>query len=94
MSRYRNENQYAIFITAIILLFFSLTLYVKIKNDCRELTHENFSLEQQINGYGSIIKSNYSEINDLISRNRIENLAKKEFNLISAEPESIIIFFN
>jgi len=94
MSNYRTEHHYATFITSIILFFFSLTLYVKIKNDCRELTHENFSLEQEVDGYGSRVKVNLSEINNLISRKRIEKIAKNQFNLIVAEPESIIVILN
>tara|TARA_B100000029_G_C17200558_1_gene824210 strand:- start:232 stop:516 length:285 start_codon:yes stop_codon:yes gene_type:complete len=94
MSKHRYEHHYAIFISSIVLFFFSLTLYVKIKNDCRELTHENFSLEEEVDGYGSQVKVNLSEINNLISRKRIEKIAQSEFNLVVAEPESIIVILN
>ena len=91
MPKYRSNNQYAIFIASIIIIFFCLILYVTIKNDCRELTHENFSLEQEVDGYGSQIKYNASDINILIGRKRIERIAMEKFNLIAADPESIIV---
>ncbi len=94
ISKYKSEHNYAIFISSIILLFFSLILYVKIKNDCRELVHENFSLEGVLDGYGSQVKVNLSEINYLISRKRIEKIAEKHFNLVVAEPESIRVILN
>ena len=94
IGKYKSEHSYAIFILSVILLFFSLILYVKIKNDCREMLNENFSLESALDGYGSQVKVNASEINDLISRKRIEKIAKNQFNLVVAEPESIRVILN
>ena len=87
-------RQYFLFISTIIYLSIFFITYVTIKNDCRNLINENYLLEDKKKSYGSQITYNKSKVKTLMGRKRIEKIGMSEFNLVVAEPESVIVVIN
>lgn len=84
------KNQVGIGIT---IIFFSL-IFLTLKLDCNETKEDIVRLKLKKKIISNNIKSLRAKENKLMSKNRIEKIAKETLGMHSPLPESLMVFIN
>jgi len=83
------NNRYKWFVGFAITI--SLLIFITIKMDCNTLKNDIISLKMKKRIIEDNIKVLSSKENQLLSKNRIENIAIEKFGMYSPSPESLIV---
>jgi len=83
------NNRYKWFVGFAITIF--LLIFITIKMDCNTLKNDIISLKMKKRIIEDNIKVLSSKENQLLSKNRIENIAIEKFGMYSPSPESLIV---
>tara|TARA_B100001146_G_C15933540_1_gene328216 strand:- start:328 stop:594 length:267 start_codon:yes stop_codon:yes gene_type:complete len=84
------KNQIGIGMT---IIFFSL-IFLTLKLDCNETKEDIVRLKLKKKIISNNIKSLRAKENKLMSKNRIEKIAKETLGMHSPLPESLMVFIN
>ena len=84
------KNQIGIGMT---IIFFSL-IFLTLKLDCNETKEDIVRLKLKKKIISNNIKSLRTKENKLMSKNRIEKIAKETLGMHSPLPESLMVFIN
>ena len=68
-----------------------LLIFITVKMDCNTLKNDIISLKMKKRIIEDNIKVLSSKENQLLSKNRIENIAIEKFGMYSPSPESLIV---
>tara|TARA_Y100001970_G_C14052818_1_gene759885 strand:- start:457 stop:723 length:267 start_codon:yes stop_codon:yes gene_type:complete len=86
------KNIYKWLIGSLVTVF--LLVFITIKMDCHTIRNDIISLKMKKRIIEDNIKVLKAKESQLISKNRIENIAIKEFGMYSPSPESLIVVIN
>lgn len=94
MSPRKNESflSYLFFFGVTVTIFSLLIIFVTIKNDCIYIRNEIYHLQNILDYKKNGVKIISAEVNRLSRRDRIEKIARENFNLVVPSPESLIVY--
>ena len=90
-SKVTNYGGLFYFTIAVVIVSFGFVSHITLRNKCIAIQREIVDLENIGQEYNNKIKFLNSKVNDLMSPNRIEKIARERFGMISPDPESLIV---